>query len=87
MGVSKTKNKNGFDIYKFKKAFYEKVEILTNQIFYAIDKGIENNEIDFLRISEGKVNCFFTIKTAPHIEKKDKDLGNEKNDDAKHMII
>lgn len=81
----------GNDLPKFKEVYQEKVDILTKQIFYAIDKGIEGNKLK-IDISEGNINCYFTVKTAPHKEQGLFFLENDnnekkENDDAKGMTI
>lgn len=76
---------------KFKEAYNKKVDILTNQIFYALDKDIIDNRIH-ITIFEGNITGHITIKTATHVEKSlfylgDEEMGNEESDDAKHMTI
>lgn len=76
---------------KFKEAYNKKVDILTNQIFYAIDKGVIDNRIN-ITIFEGNITGHITIKTATHVEKKllfleDETAEKEENDDVKRVAI
>lgn len=76
---------------RFKDVYNEKVDILTNQIFYAIDKGIIDNKIN-ITILEGNITGYITIKTATHVEKKllfleGETTEKEESEDVKRMAI
>ena len=84
-------HKSNFDLKKFKDAYFEKSKLLKNQLFYAIDKGIEGNKFK-IEVFEGNITCYITIKTIPHMNEKLGFLGDEtteddQSDEAKHMTI
>ncbi|KKN10676.1 hypothetical protein LCGC14_1034190 [marine sediment metagenome] len=83
--------KENRDLPKFKKAYQEKVDVLTNHVFYALDKGIEGNKLK-IELLEGNITCHFTVKTAVHKEQnlffiENENDEKEKSDNAKHMTI
>ena len=79
------------DLHKLKEFYHKQVGILTKQIFYAIEKGIDSNELNII-INEGCIRCSLTVKTAPHKESnllflENGNSGKEESDNAKHMTI
>jgi hypothetical protein len=55
----------GYNIQRFGKLFQEKIDLLTGQLFSALDKEIKGNKIK-TDAKDGNLTCHITIKTTPH---------------------